>query len=143
MAHQSLAFAGIDAFKVASEMTLRGERPPISLTGPRAALTSMINACWHPNPQERPTMQQCAAGLSHVLELATGPSSDGSTSTWDWTVARDVDSENGNSGQGGSSREPRPPFAGGARGKRFPWISRFWGPAQGSRKIRWRPNASK
>ena len=143
MAHQTLAFAGIDAFKVASEMTLRGERPPISLTGPRAALTSMINACWHPNPQERPTMQQCAAGLSHVLELATGPSSNSSTSTWDWTVARDVDSENGNSGQGGSNREPRPPFASGARRKRFSWISRFWGPAQGSRKIRWRPNASK
>ena len=89
-------------------------------------------------------MQQCAAGLNHVLEVATAePSSLGSTSASDWTFARDLDSENGNSVQDGSSSAPQPPFAGGARSKRFSWISRFWGPAQGSRKIRWRPNASK
>ena len=67
MAHQMLAFAGIDAFKVATEITLRGERPPIALTGPRATLTSIIKACWQPIPEQRPTMQQCAESLSQLL----------------------------------------------------------------------------
>jgi mitogen-activated protein kinase kinase kinase 9 len=71
LAHRQTPFAGIDGLQVALVVAPSGERPllqpPVGLEG----LEPIIAACWHLDPDHRPTMLACMERLSALVSIDT------------------------------------------------------------------------
>lgn len=70
LAHRQTPFAGIDGLQVALVVAPSGERPllqpPVGLEG----LEPIIAACWHLDPDHRPTMLACMERLAALVSTA-------------------------------------------------------------------------
>ena len=70
LAHRQTPFAGIDGLQVALVVAPSGERPllqpPVGLEG----LEPIIAACWHRDPDHRPTMLACMERLSALVSIS-------------------------------------------------------------------------